>query len=405
MTLNKNEIIRLKADVKVTFNEASVVLTCGSSRVQHSVKALKVLEVFCNWISIEDGIKALSQSCADKAEYLQLTSLFHQLLRQDFFRFKQDRPPVFGFRNGHFDSFPVHLRMLNDKTRSLAFQQAIRQTVTERDIVLDIGTGNGILAATAAMCGAKHVYAVERTDFIEVARAVFKANGLEDRITLIKGDSTEITLPEKATVLVSEIIGNDPFQEGILRTFNDAKKRLLTPDARVIPQDIRVFALALQCDEEKYHSNRLTPEALANWQQWYGIDFSAFLEFYSKDELTRISRPSADARNWKLLSSPVELTRICLRDPDNKVETIEQQMTITASGSLNAVLVYFETTVGEGVTLSMHPRLVDCGNSWVSPLFFADRETVSPGDAFTLSYSLNKLKTSLKLARLDPSGR
>lgn len=405
MTLHKNEIIRLKNEVKAVFNDAGVELTCGGVRVPHSIKALKVLEVFFNWISIEDGIKALSQICANKAEYLQLTSLFHQLLRQDFFRFKQDRPPVFGFRNGHFDSFPVHLRMLNDKARSLAFQQAIRQTVTEQDIVLDIGTGNGILAATAVLCGAKHVYAVERTDFIEVARAVFKANGLEDRITLIKGDSTEITLPERATVLVSEIIGNDPFQEGILRTFNDAKKRLLTPDAKIIPQDIRVFALALQCDEEKYHSNRLTPEALANWQQWYGIDFSAFLEFYNKDELTRVTRPSADARNWKLLSSPVELARLCLHDPDNKIETIEQTLTMTAAGDLNAVLVYFETTLCDGVTLSMHPNQVDASNHWVSPLFFADREAVNPGDTFMLSYRLNKLKTSLKLARLGPSGR
>jgi hypothetical protein len=48
---------------------------------------------------------------------------------------------------------------------------------------------------------------------------VFGANGLADRIAVVQGRSTSIELPERADVLVSEILGNDPLAEDILSTF------------------------------------------------------------------------------------------------------------------------------------------------------------------------------------------
>ncbi len=42
------------------------------------------------------------------------------------------------------------------------------------DIVLDIGTGTGILAATAAKCGAARVYAVEQSSVAKLATKVFE---------------------------------------------------------------------------------------------------------------------------------------------------------------------------------------------------------------------------------------
>jgi len=52
--------------------------------------------------------------------------------------------------------------MLNDRQRTRSYQQAIREIVTPDDIVVDIGTGTGVPAATAAMAGTKDVYAIER---------------------------------------------------------------------------------------------------------------------------------------------------------------------------------------------------------------------------------------------------
>ena len=44
-----------------------------------------------------------------------------------------------------------------------------------------------------------------------------------------------IELPERADLLVAEVIGNEPLEEEILETMLDARHRLLKPGARMIP--------------------------------------------------------------------------------------------------------------------------------------------------------------------------
>jgi predicted RNA methylase len=51
--------------------------------------------------------------------------------------------------------------MLRDQRRTKSFLEAVRNVVSPGDVVIDIGTGTGILAAAAAQAGARHVYAVE----------------------------------------------------------------------------------------------------------------------------------------------------------------------------------------------------------------------------------------------------
>ncbi len=92
---------------------------------------------------------------------------------------------------------------LIDEQRTLAFQRAIQNTVRKGDVVVDMGTGSGILAMFAADAGAKRVYAIEwdRKNF-EALKQSFELNGYRDRIILIKGDVTKVSLPEKVDVII-----------------------------------------------------------------------------------------------------------------------------------------------------------------------------------------------------------
>lgn len=305
--------------------------------------------------------------------------------------------PLLDFHPDSFYSLPVHLRMLNDTARTLAWQKAIENTITPDDIVLDIGTGNGILAATAARCGAKHVYAVEYTEFIEVARSVFKKNGLEDKITLIRGSSLDIDLPQKATVLVSEIIGNDPFDEGIIHTFNDAKERLLTPDAQIIPQGLQVFAYAAEMPAAKYGQYHVSKETLEHWHKLYHIDFSPFLELGYADESLGIMLTNEDAQALRFLSSPIALSQVDFRKAIQSVEAVAQEFTIERAGLLNAVLLYFDVDVGGGVKLSIDPNTIAPSNSWNFPLHLSTPRQVQRGDKLTLHYALQQLTSRVKV--------
>ena len=148
-----------------------------------------------------------------------------------------DRTPTRGWAD------PVeHARMLHDDRRTNDYVAAVRAAVRPADIVLDIGTGSGVLAIAAARAGARHVYAVEASDIADVAERVFASNDVQDKVTLIRGWSRDVELPERADVLVAEVIGNEPFEEEILETTLDARRRLLKPDARLIPHTLELVA-------------------------------------------------------------------------------------------------------------------------------------------------------------------
>ena len=80
--------------------------------------------------------------------------------------------------------------MLDDRGRTNGFCHALRTIVKPDDVVVDIGTGTGVLATCAALAGARKVYAVESSGIAEVAARVFAANGVTDRVTLVRERST-----------------------------------------------------------------------------------------------------------------------------------------------------------------------------------------------------------------------
>merc|ERR1719161_2789166 len=116
---------------------------------------------------------------------------------------------------------------MNDKARNEAYKCAIEKHVGEDDIVVEIGAGSGILSIMAAKAGAKKVYAIEGSKhFVEMATMNCKINGVEDKVVVIHGMSSEVELPEKATVLLAEILGTMLDGESVTEYYADAKKRL-----------------------------------------------------------------------------------------------------------------------------------------------------------------------------------
>ena len=71
-----------------------------------------------------------------------------------------------------------------------------------RQVVLDVGCGTGILCMFAARGGARHVYGIDMSDIIDDAREIVRENGLEDRITLIKGACLSLSLSLSLSIYI-----------------------------------------------------------------------------------------------------------------------------------------------------------------------------------------------------------
>jgi type I protein arginine methyltransferase len=283
-----------------------------------------------------------------------------------------------------------HVNMLNDQARTSNYLASIREVVRQGDVVVDIGTGTGIYAIAAAHAGARHVYAIEADHIAWGARRLFEANGLADRISLIQGLSTRIWLPERADVLISEVIGDEPLAEHVIGITQDALRRLLKPGARLIPSRVKIFGVPVTIPDAELGKLTFTPETLQNWRSWYGIEFGPLAKMTQnlpfQSCFSYFINPYK-MRDWKMLSAPVLLADVDLRRWRGLWINTTRTATADASGQLNGLAVYFELQAGPSTFLSTHPGVVDETNHWHSPVRVVSPPiTLQPGDRFDVTY-------------------
>lgn len=135
---------------------------------------------------------------------------------------------------------PWHFPMVHDKSRNEAYRDAIRARVTDGMSVLEIGTGTGLLSMMAVEAGAGHVTTCEDVpEIAERARRIIARNGFQDRITVLNKNSRDLKvgtdLPEKADILISEILGAAFLGEQVQTSVIHARQELLKPGAPMIP--------------------------------------------------------------------------------------------------------------------------------------------------------------------------
>jgi predicted RNA methylase len=103
---------------------------------------------------------------------------------------------------------------LIDTKRTKAFAKAIKHTVKKGDVVVDMGTGSGILAILAAKAGARKVYAIEYDkNNIKTLHETFQINHVAEIIEIIEGSILDIALPEKVDVVIGEMIATALIEE------------------------------------------------------------------------------------------------------------------------------------------------------------------------------------------------
>jgi len=134
-----------------------------------------------------------------------------------------------------FQILDEHREYLSDPNRIDAFSRAVAEIVKPGDVVIDLGSGSGILGLLACRAGARRVYAIDNCGLTQLEREIFAANGFADRVVCIKGFSTRVSLPEPADVVLCDQLGYFGFNAGIIEFLSDARHRLLKPGRGIIP--------------------------------------------------------------------------------------------------------------------------------------------------------------------------
>lgn len=277
----------------------------------------------------------------------------------------------------NFAGLSEHEEMLSDSVRVDAYHQAIHRNIREGDVVLDLGTGSGLLAFMAAKAGASKVYAVEHSEFIDVAREIAKHNDISN-IEFVQANSREFTPPEKVDVVLHEQMGDELFNENMLENLLDLRDRVLAPGGRILPARFQLFV-----EPVSFHES-MRVRRFWNIDLPDGIDLSGTERSYTaaRFDTGRTEqlwvRPGAAEQT---MGPPEPIL-------DFDLATLESAATLpvdhvvareaTSDMIIDGLCVWFTTAFDDATTLSTSPLAAP--TSWGNRMFRVD-EAVSAGES------------------------
>ncbi len=409
--LTADAVIAVASGVKLEFREGGVWLSVAGTTFELGPHGLSVLNLFRPPQTMAQAMAQLATHERDPKVWMQVSSTIYEFWQAGIFRDAAEPLPPAVSRPLTRSGLHTQPRMLNDRRRTHGFLRAIRDMVKPEDVVIDLGTGTGVLAIGAARAGAKHVYAIEMTGMADIAQAMFAANGLSDRITLLRGRSNDLELPGgvKANVLITETVGDGPFGEGILESVADARQRLLAPGARIIPVGITVGVVPLTLPQDLLERYIFTAKNTEAWKHDYDIDFSGTLLCGDGDDLTpdlSIYRlRTADYVRCKTLAAPLAVTHVDFAThPNTSVEAMTE-MKIEQSGTMHGVAMYFDLDIGAGQFFSTappgtQPLAVAADNSWRIPTWIRLQPLeVKTGEKFSVRFTYADRVAKLEVER------
>ena len=198
----------------------------------------------------------------------------------------------------------------------------------------------------AARAGARTVTTCDAVELIaDRAREIVAQNGLADRVKVIGKRSSRlalgIDLPERAEVLIQELITDDLISDGVLPMLEHAYEHLLTHDAVVVPAFGSVMGHLAGGDALR---DMLFVDKVA------GFDMSSFNDFAPP------VRPAVRSVDYDVLSDDTELLRFDFHQRNFPTQNVAKWLTATKSGLCVGIIQWIRIELDSENSLREPPR-------------------------------------------------
>lgn len=286
-----------------------------------------------------------------------------------------------------FGNLYEHEQMVADALRVQTYRQGLARALRPGDVVLDLGTGTGILAFLAARHGAARVYAIDHSPFIAIAERIARENGIGN-VTFARANSRAYTPPEPVDVLLHEQIGDDLFDENMVENLLELKKRVLRKGGRILPGRFELYLEPVSL-KPGYHVPFL-------WEQRIdGIDFSFLKRAPALAPYTRADHDSRYLRWGALehfLCEPAPLLAFdlnAIETPEALPRELSLTRTVVRDGPLHGLCLYFRVVFDEHTAFDTSPARAP--THWGNRLFRLERRECRAGERLALRVAMPEL--------------
>ena len=259
-----------------------------------------------------------------------------------------DSKAVKQFITKHLSEKRYYRHMLSDYNRTVAFNQSIQDNVKEDSIVLDAGSGIGLLSMFASK--ARHVYAVEKDQvFSDISKKLMEVNKITN-VTVLTKDILNLDIQTdldgfKPNLLICELIGDHFCKEGLIAYVNNLKDRILNPIHTVIPKGGTLYARLIS-------SNHL--DTVFGFPDYLGgYDIKEVSNMLTRENTSHnVSYATLKAGPGLFMSDEIVVYDINFNEGKVCLQRKDVSLTVNTNGACSGLLIYFDINVDDNHTIS-----------------------------------------------------
>jgi len=235
-----------------------------------------------------------------------------------------------------------HFDYLSLNGREQLYGEAIARVLNPGDVVADLGCGFGILGIQCLRAGASKVYGIDATRAITIARESVARAGLADRYNCIHGSTYRTQLPEQVDLVICDHVGWFGLDYDIIPMLEDARRRMLKPGGKVLPQRIRLMVAGVSSDKCR---------AMAS--QWSAPPIPE--EYHWLDDYQRNTKHSREFAPEEICTAPVAVGEIDLTIDNPDVFSFSADLAAMRDVRLDGIAGWVECELADGIWMTNSP--------------------------------------------------